>query len=156
MPSVFRIARLPAVPRWNANDIIAAMAAEVNPRPKNYWLDSATEDLTLARDLFDLKRFSYCLFFCQLALEKMLKGIFAKRKESAAPPIHNLVRLADESGIKVTKAQKEALSEITTFNIEARYDIYKDKLYKKATQEFTEKYLDITTKLFNNLRRRYA
>ncbi len=132
------------------------MAGQDKTRQKHYWLDSAAEDLTLAGDLFGLKRFSYCLFFCQLALEKLLKAIFVKRKQTTAPPIHNLVRLADEAGISVTNAQKETKSEITTFNIEARYDIYKDKLYKKATKEFTANYLSITTKLFKSLKRHYA
>ena len=38
--------------------------------------------------------------------------------------------------------------EITTFNIEARYDIHKERLYKKATGDFTRQYLSRSEELF--------
>src|SRR5712692_1863364 len=108
------------------------MQEDEKARLGEYWLRSAEEDLAVADDLFKLKRFQYCLFFCQLALEKVLKAIFVKRNNTFAPPIHNLVRLADVARVQVGKTMKERLSEITTFNIEARYDVYKEKLYRKA------------------------
>ncbi|HCM82622.1 MAG: hypothetical protein UW22_C0055G0008 [Candidatus Gottesmanbacteria bacterium GW2011_GWB1_44_11c] len=35
---------------------------------------------------------------------------------------------------------KNEFDEISTFNVEARYDVYKRTLYKKATKEFTTMY----------------
>ncbi|MGH7601969.1 MAG: HEPN domain-containing protein, partial [bacterium] len=38
------------------------------------WLESAEKDWDVARNLFKLKHYAYCLFFCHLTLEKLLKA----------------------------------------------------------------------------------
>lgn len=119
---------------------------------KKAWLTSAIEDLATAKGLFKLKRYSGCLFFCHLTIEKVLKALFLKQHDNYPPPTHKLVRLAKLSKINLNKETEIYLAEITTFNIEARYDILKEKLYKKATEKFTKKYLDLTKKLFTNFK----
>ena len=116
---------------------------------QDQWLKSAQEDLETAQELFGLKRFSACLFFCHLAVEKVLKALCIKTNDTSPPPIHNLVKLAADAKIEVDTVQEGDLKEITTFNVEARYDIHKLRLYKKATESFTQKYLQITQELFN-------
>ena len=103
----------------------------------NYWRTTAERDLNVAEDLFKLGRYSYCLFFSHLALEKLLKGLVFKKTNAHAPPIHNLVRLAQQAGLDLTYDQKKELFEITSWNIETRYDSYKLEFYKKANKEFT-------------------
>jgi len=49
----------------------------------------------------------------------------------------------------INQEMKDWLAEITTFNVEARYDIFKEKLHKKATKTFTKKYFDITVNLYD-------
>ena len=39
------------------------------------------------------------------------------------------------------------LTDITTFNIKGRYDDYKNAFYKKASLEYTQKYLTETQQL---------
>ena len=112
------------------------------------WLKSATEDLETAKDLFKLGRFSGCLFFCHLVIEKTLKAIYIKVNDTYPPPTHKLMNLANLSKLELNKELKLYLTEITTFNVEARYDIFKEKLYKKATKEFTQRYFNITKELF--------
>ncbi len=56
-----------------------------------------------------------------------------------APRIHNLATLAGLTGLKFSQEQLDLLDEINTFNIEARYDDYKFKFYKKATEQITRK-----------------
>jgi len=112
------------------------------------WLKSAVEDLGTAKDLLRLGRFSGCLFFCHLVIEKTLKAIYIKVNDTYPPPTHKLINLANLSKLKLSTELKLHLSEITTFNVEVRYDIFKEKLYKKATKEFTQKYFDITKELF--------
>lgn len=112
------------------------------------WLISATEDFETAKGLFKLTRYSGCLFFCHLTVEKILKAIFLKTNNKYPPPTHQLVRLSKLSQITLDKETETSLAEITTFNIEARYDILKEKLYKKATKKFTQKYLEVTKKIF--------
>lgn len=117
------------------------------------WLDSAIEDLETAKDLFKLGRYSGCLFFCHLVIEKTLKAIYIKVKDAYPPPTHKLLNLADLSKININNDLKLNLIEITTFNVEARYDIFKEKLYKKATKDFTSKYLEISKKIFIQFRK---
>lgn len=118
-------------------------------RTQKAWSKSAHDDLNLAKDLFKLKYYSYSLFFCHLALEKLLKACFITTKDTYPESTHKLTKIAKDAGIKLKETQIAYLNEITTFNIEARYDVIKAKLYKKATKYFTEKYLKITVDLFN-------
>lgn len=108
------------------------------------WSESAKEEFVVAKDLFESKHCSQCLFFCQLALEKILKAAFIFENSIYPPPSHNLVKLAEGAKIKLSEEWREQLGEITSFNVEARYDIHKEKLYRKATLLFTEKFLKIT------------
>lgn len=117
-------------------------------RFERFWRESANEDLETAEDLFKLKKFSACLFFCHLAIEKILKALVIEATDSYPPAIHDLVKLAQKAKIAITKTQEKQLDEITSFNIEARYDVIKDKLYKKATKEYTNKYLKVTQNFF--------
>jgi len=65
-----------------------------------------------------------------------------------APPLtHDLVRLAERAGVPLNELQKNELAEITTFNIEARYDDYKLSFRKKAKKQFSLKYLDKTKEM---------
>jgi len=112
-----------------------------------YWLESADKDWDVARNLFKFKHYAYCLFFSHLAIEKLLKAVIVQSTGKHAPQIHELKKLAKLAGLKLTTAQREYLEEITTFNIQARYDDVKQSFYKKATRAFAQKYLAITKEL---------
>lgn len=108
------------------------------------WQESALEDFRVAEELFASKHFNHTLFYCQLTLEKVLKAIFIKTNNYYPIPTHNLILLAKKSKIPFTADDENTLREITSFNIEARYDILKNKLFHKATEDFTRSYLEIT------------
>lgn len=112
------------------------------------WKKSAFEDLETAQQLFDSQKYSYSLFFLHLALEKILKGLHQHLKHEPAIPIHKLSRLAEMCGLELDRTIQAQLDEITTFNISARYDDYKREFYKKATKEYSTKWLVIGRKLF--------
>lgn len=118
------------------------------------WIESSDEDMQVALDLFNNKRYSHCLFFCQLALEKLLKALYIKTQNTYPLPTHDLVKIARKANLKFSRETIDYLAEITTFNIEARYDIFKGKLYKKATKEFTKKYIDITEAIRSDLKKK--
>jgi HEPN domain-containing protein len=88
--------------------------------------------------------YSHALFFCHLCIEKMLKAVIVKKTNSAPPFVHDLVRLAEKAGIVLDDKNKTDLSEISTFNIAARYDDYKLQFAKKATKVFSAKYIKCT------------
>ena len=112
-----------------------------------YWIKSSDEDYKTAEALLSLNRFSHALFFCHLAIEKMLKALVVIKTNDDSPFAHNLLRLSELTGISFSKEQLDLMDEINTFNIKARYDDYKFEFYKKATKEYSEKYFKQTTNL---------
>lgn len=86
-----------------------------------YWRDSADEDWAVARELLDKKRIRHALFFAHLTLEKYLKAHICRVTGDLAPPIHNLVRLAERAGIELSSEQLDLLADVNEFNIEGRY-----------------------------------
>lgn len=112
-----------------------------------FWLASAQRNWQLANDLYQLQHYDFCLFICHLTLEKLLKAYFIKVNKTDPPYTHNLNKLAKLSFLSPSLNQIKDLAEITTFNVEARYEEVKGDLYKKATSQFTQKYLEKTKKL---------
>jgi len=112
-----------------------------------YWLTGSKEDFDSAEILYKNKKYHHALFFCHLSIEKMLKAIIVKSTKTAPPLTHDLVRLAERAGVPLNEIKKNELAEITTFNIEARYDDYKLSFRKKAKKQFSLKYLDKTKEM---------
>lgn len=119
-----------------------------------YWLESADDDLKTAQSLFISKRYHHCLFFCHLFIEKIIKALILKKSGQPAPHGHKLSRLAKLTGIKFSKEQIEFLDELTSFNIEARYNDYKRRFYKKANRPYTQEYFDKTKQMYLWLKRK--
>lgn len=111
------------------------------------WQESAEDDFDTAEALFAAGKFSHCLFFCHLAVEKMLKAVYTKKFDDVPPIMHHLGKLWRKVEVPIGPATDESLSEMTTFNIEARYDIFKQQLYKKATKEYAEKFFKLTKEI---------
>lgn len=112
-----------------------------------YWITASKEDLDSAEILFQNKKYHHALFFCHLSIEKMLKAIIVKSTGTAPPLIHDLVRLAEKAGLDLNERRKDELAEITTFNIDARYDDYKLSFRKKAKRRFSLGYLKKTREM---------
>lgn len=86
-----------------------------------YWRRSAREDAAVADVLFEKKKYAHALFFCHLAIEKMLKGLVVATTNEPAPYTHELVRLALLARLPITKKQRTILEDMTVFNIAGRY-----------------------------------
>ena len=112
------------------------------------WLTKAQSDVKAAKDLFNSGHFDWCLFVWHLAIEKALKAkIISLNKDVIYT--HDLRRLASKTDIKFTKTQLEQLDEITSFNIEARYDDYKLSFYKKANKDYARRWSKICESLYS-------
>ena len=106
-----------------------------------YWINSADSDLTAAEALFESAKYDWCLFIAHLVLEKALKANFVSTNDNKNPPrIHNLVKLAELSFLKLSVEEKLFLDEVNDFNIATRYPDYKQKFHNICTKDFTEKY----------------
>ena len=105
----------------------------------DYWLHGAAESLKDMRAAINSKRRTNAMFCGHLALEKMLKALCAVRGKRIYRE-HNLLKLAKEAGLiaTLTTAQQEELLTITGFNIEARYDDYKQRFHTVCTSEYVK------------------
>lgn len=109
-----------------------------------HWVESAGEDCRAAQAMYTSGHYHWALFLWHLTLEKFFKALLTKQ-EKEIPHTHNLVLLAEMAGFQLTQKQKDELKEITTFNLEARYDDYKLAFYKKATQTYAVLWISLCT-----------
>ncbi|MCL5773342.1 MAG: HEPN domain-containing protein [Firmicutes bacterium] len=86
-----------------------------------YWKEGAQEDWEAANELMENGRIRQALFFVHLSMEKLIKAHVSRNTRDLPPRTHNLVRLADLTGIPFTKDQLEILAEINSFSLEGRY-----------------------------------
>lgn len=110
-------------------------------RLMKYWELTAEHDYETMMDLFKLKRYSDCLFFAHIVLEKLLKGLVVRETKKQAKYTHNLGVLAEDSRISFTREQLEFFEIVNKFNIRARYPDEKLSFYKTCTRSYALKYL---------------
>lgn len=105
----------------------------------NFWMESANEDYDTMLYMKAGKKNTWCLFLGHLVIEKLLKGLYAKKNEGNPYTIksHNLLALAEKCNLDLTDEQVEKLQIITQFNISARYDDYRENFRQKCTDEYT-------------------
>ena len=107
-----------------------------------HWLISADKNQETMTHLVESRDYSWALFLGHLVLEKTLKALYVKRLEKHAVFSHDLLRLANKMDLEVGEVFEEWLDEITTFNLNARYDNYKQEFYRLCTKEFADIWLD--------------
>lgn len=76
-----------------------------------YWSTASKQDFEAAEILFENEKEHHALFFCHLSIEKFLKAIIVKSTQGSPPLLHDLVRLAERTGIKLSAKQKNELAE---------------------------------------------
>ncbi len=110
----------------------------------NYWIKSSDNDYEVMLDLKEKNRNTYCLFFGQLLIEKLIKAYYAKINKNApyAPRAHELAYLANKMNLKLTEEQEDMLETISDFNMEARYGDYKYTFELKCTNEYTNTWIE--------------
>jgi HEPN domain-containing protein len=116
-----------------------------------FWQEGADEAWKTVQALMTSKRYLHALFFCHLALEKMLKAKYAATQKKIPPPTHHLTWLAQQANVSLEKEELTQLSQIMKFNIAGRYEDDKNALAKKATPAYTEEWISITKKLLSSL-----
>lgn len=106
----------------------------------NYWITSADRDYETMQIMFENNRNTWCLFLGHLVIEKLLKALYAKNNKDNPYTLksHNLLTLAEKCKLELSDEQIKKLQIITQFNINARYDDYKESFYNKCTNEYTK------------------
>jgi HEPN domain-containing protein len=106
------------------------------------------------RSAIKSKRRSIAMFCGHLAVEKMLKGLCAVRGIDVQRE-HKLIKLATISGLidKLSEDQEDELINITSFNIEARYDDFKKRFHATCTPQYVAEWSRIITAWYKDLKK---
>lgn len=107
------------------------------------WVDGAVDALDTCDKLFKSKKYHHALFFLHLALEKIIKALYISKLDESPPYTHNLKELCESMKLGLTELELRQLDEISEFNVSARYEEYKYKIYKRATKEYGKKWMVI-------------
>ena len=121
----------------------------MRPKTEN-WLNIAQDDYEVASQLFENKKYLYCLFFCQQAIEKAIKAVYYERNEETPPRKHNLISLAEDAGIfdELDRLNGDTLDTLSQCYIESRYTEDRNAMARKCTKAFTENILKKTGDIF--------
>ena len=92
-------------------------------------------------NLYESKDFHWALFIGHIVIERLLKAVVVKVSLQHAPFTHDLRRLAKLSRIEFDVSHIEWLDTITAFNLNARYDSYKQAFYLKCNFEYTSEWI---------------
>ena len=104
----------------------------------DYWIDTSENDWITVEALFVAKRYSHCLFWAHLVLEKLAKAHWIKKHEENIPPkVHNIVWLLEESDVKLQTEDMMFLEVFNRFQLSTRYPDYMRKIDKLCTEELT-------------------
>ncbi len=86
-----------------------------------YWRTGAREDIETAQILVEHDKRRESLFFAHLALEKALKALVVKAGGDLAPLSHNLMLLAEKTGVGFPEEVQEFFVGMNRFSIQGRY-----------------------------------
>ena len=106
-----------------------------------FWMESSDQNYETMQHLMLSKDYAWALFLGHLVIEKILKAHYVKVHQKHPLFIHDLLRLANKIGLDLTEQQKEWLDEITTFNLNTRYDNYKNEFRLRCTYEYTKEWM---------------
>jgi len=104
-----------------------------------YWLNTAEEDLAVAKYLLAGAKLLYTGFMCHQAVEKALKAVIARdcADDEIPPKIHDLLKLAVRAKLfdVMSEEQRDFIDGLNPLNIEARYPEYKAEMTQSLTKE---------------------
>lgn len=99
----------------------------------------AGRDWKSVEALFKAGQFIHALFFSHLVIEKLLKAHWTRDNIENEPlRVHDLEFLYNQTELKLSAEQTDFLRIVNSWNLEGRYQDYKDKFYKIATKDYTE------------------
>jgi HEPN domain-containing protein len=107
----------------------------------NHWIATSEKDYETMIHLFENKDYHWALFVGHIVIERLLKAKIVIITLDHAPFSHDLRRLAKLSKIEFQSNHFGWLDTITTFNLNARYDSYKQAFYEKCSPEFTAEWI---------------
>jgi len=108
----------------------------------NHWVNTSDKDYQTMTLLYNAKDFSWALFIGHIVIERLLKACVVKQSQQHAPYTHDLTKLSKLTTLNFSEEHLDWLDTISTFNLNARYDTYKEAFYRKCTSDFTTEWID--------------
>jgi len=120
-----------------------------NEEKIQHWINLSDRDLETAEWVMKGGYNLHAGYMCHQAVEKILKGYFAKIKEDTPPLTHDLTALAQKTELYnlMDEQQKGFIRVLNPMNIEARYPDYKNKIAQTMTKNVTQNILINTKEL---------
>lgn len=117
----------------------------MKPNTQN-WIEIADDDFDVAEHLFEKTKYMHCLFFCQQAIEKVLKAVYFEKYNKTPPRKHDLIALSKSAGIfpELDDTGKELFVLLSQYYIESRYAEDRKELAKNCTRAIAEDILKKT------------
>jgi len=113
------------------------------------WFEVAESDLKAAHVVLSEDLFQQAVFYCQQAIEKLLKAIWTESQGAGTHPrTHNLVKLANDLGLSLTRERKNLMMDLTDQIFPSRYP----EAGWRYTKKVAEEYYNSTRELFEWLR----
>jgi HEPN domain-containing protein len=116
------------------------------------WIATAEYDPETAQHMLATGRYIYVVFFCHLALEKMLKAHITEVTQTTPPKIHNLAPLVKASGLTIPKEYLNFLGRINSASVPTRYPEDLQRMVKAYPEAVVRDYLRQTEELVQWLR----
>lgn len=107
-----------------------------------HWRESSEQNYATMQNLIKTKEYSWALFIGHLVVEKLIKALYVKKLHQHPLFKHDLLWLIRKMNVELPLEYVDWLDEITTFNLNARYDDYKQSFRKRCTPEFSKEWID--------------
>jgi HEPN domain-containing protein len=93
-------------------------------RQIEYWRSGSESNLETSAVLFANAKTVEGLFFCHLAVEKMIKALVVKETADIPPRTHDLFRLAEIAGVQLSDSFIALCQVLMRYQLEGRYPDY--------------------------------
>ncbi len=120
---------------------------------QQHWLQLHEDSLKTTETLYEKGQYVHAMFFLHLTIEQLIKAIHVKFACTEPPFGHNLQLLI--KGIQQLTIPEDKLAifaRISTFQISARYDDYKNSFKSMCTKEFASEQLPLGKELIEWLK----
>ncbi len=117
------------------------------------WIAGSDYDIRSARHMLDTGRYLYVIFLCHLAIEKLLKAVFAQTNERHPPYTHDLYKLIGLLSLKISAEHQSIITRLNELSIATRYPEDLRAMVKQFPRRVAKQYLDESRTFLKWLRR---
>ncbi len=108
------------------------------------WVEDAEYDLASAEVMYNSGRHFFVIFMCNLAVEKMLKAVWAYGKDEYPPKVHDLIYLMRKTEMVLPQDLDELIIYLSDKNVITRYPDGRREIANQLTKEKSKQVLDLT------------